>query len=470
MKKFFQDIFASDFMPHGHCYFWAPEILWSHAISNSIIALAYCAIPLTLVYIFRKRDDFKFIWMMILFAIFILGCGITHIMDVIVIWEPIYRLDAFFRIITAAASIGTAIVLVKITPGILKIPSNEKWQSLNQALKAKQSELEKMIHALNEKQEELQASNESLQRHKDELQAINEELTANQEELQASNEELIDNKIEMESMFSDLKDAEKKLIILNNELEERVNARTLELELRNQELIKTNNDLDNFIYTASHDLKSPVSNLEGLITLLKLQLKLHPDDTLKKLITMSDESIQKMKETISGLTEIIKVQKNIDNENENVNLKEIINNVKIDLRDHIIEANPEIEEDIKVKHIMFARNNVRSIFHNLISNSLKYKSPERYLKIKVSTYHEGDYVVLSVQDNGLGIAEKHQSKLFTMFRRLHTHVEGTGIGLYIIKRIVENNKGKVVLESAQDKGSNFKIYIPKDEKSPTIDI
>jgi hypothetical protein len=115
-----------------------------------------------LIYIFRKRDDFKFIWMMILFAIIILGCGITHIMDVIVIWEPIYRLDALFRIITALASIGTAIVLVRVTPDILKIPSSKQWQDLNKALIDKQLELEETIKALNLKQQELQESNASL--------------------------------------------------------------------------------------------------------------------------------------------------------------------------------------------------------------------------------------------------------------------------------------------------------------------
>jgi signal transduction histidine kinase len=167
-----------------------------------------------------------------------------------------------------------------------------------------------------------------------------------------------------------------------------------------------------------------------------------------------------MKETISGLTEIIKVQKNTVDELEKVNLMDIINHVKVDLRENINESNAIIEEEIKVDQILFSKNNVRSILHNLLSNAIKYRSPERQLYIKLSSYYEEEYVVITVQDNGLGIPEKYQSKLFTMFKRLHTHVEGTGIGLYIIKRIVENYKGKVILESEFDIGSTFKIYIP----------
>lgn len=460
MKKFFAEMLSADFMPHGHCYYWAPEILWSHAISNSIIAMAYCSIPISLIYIFKRRDDFKFIWMMILFAIFILGCGITHIMDVIVIWEPIYRLDAFFRIITALASIGTAAVLVKVTPDILKIPTSEEWKIVNKALKDKQAELEETIQMLSEKQRELELSNASLITHREELQAINEELLSSQEELETSNERLISSKDELEIKNMELQDAERNLTVLNNELEARVMARTIELEARNEELVKSNIDLDNFIYTASHDLKSPITNLEGLISLLKLRLKENDEKTIEKIINMTGEAIGKMKETIEGLSEIIKVHRDKGDHTEQVNFKDIIENVKFDLQDTIQTANAQIEEDIQVESLAFKKNNLRSIFHNLLSNALKYRSPERDLKIKISTFYDGSFVGITVEDNGLGISKKHQEKLFTMFKRFHTHVEGTGIGLYIIKRIVENNKGKLILESDQDKGSTFKILIP----------
>ena len=92
-----------------------------------------------------------------------------------------------------------------------------------------------------------------------------------------------------------------------------------------------------------------------------------------------------------------------------------------------------------------------------MTNGIKYRSPERSPTITVRTYHEGDYVVLSVQDNGLGLSSSQQSKLFNMFKRLHTHVEGSGIGLYIIKRIIENGGGKISVDSELGRGTIFKV-------------
>ncbi len=120
-------------MPHGHCYFWEPYILWSHALSDSIIALAYLSIPLSLWHIVNKRKDVEFGWIALLFAVFIFGCGITHVFDVVTIWNPVYKLDSLARIITALASLGTALVLIKITPRLL-LPTTSQWQKVNEDL------------------------------------------------------------------------------------------------------------------------------------------------------------------------------------------------------------------------------------------------------------------------------------------------------------------------------------------------
>ncbi len=98
----------------------------------------------------------------------------------------------------------------------------------------------------------------------------------------------------------------------------------------------------------------------------------------------------------------------------------------------------------------------------MISNAIKYRSPNRPPVIKIETYEEGDFIILKVQDNGLGIDPAKQDKLFGMFKRLHDHVEGTGIGLYIVKRILENADGKIVVESKLNEGSVFKAYFKKD--------
>jgi hypothetical protein len=117
------NMFNSKFMPHGHCYLWTPGILWGHAISNAIIAFAYFSIPVALIYFIRRRNDLVFSWMFVLFAIFILTCGVGHLVDIWNIWNGAYWLSTIVRVITAIASIGTAVALWPLIPIALKIPS-----------------------------------------------------------------------------------------------------------------------------------------------------------------------------------------------------------------------------------------------------------------------------------------------------------------------------------------------------------
>ncbi|AHM58729.1 integral membrane sensor signal transduction histidine kinase [Flammeovirgaceae bacterium 311] len=117
------------------------------------------------------------------------------------------------------------------------------------------------------------------------------------------------------------------------------------------------------------------------------------------------------------------------------------------------------DRDLQVDNIVYPRNNLWSIVYNLLSNAIKYRSPERPLVVRINTYREDDAVVLRVEDNGLGLSQHQQPKLFTMFKRFHSHVEGTGIGLYMIKRIIENRGGRIEFESEENKGTTFKVYL-----------
>src|SRR5438477_9526579 len=119
------DLFdAERFMPHGHCYSWNPDILWTSVISDTLIAAAYTAIPFTLVFqIMRRRNDLPFNWMFACFGLFIVACGGTHVMEIITVWKPLYPLSCVVKAITAAASVPTAIILFRIAPKIVKLPT-----------------------------------------------------------------------------------------------------------------------------------------------------------------------------------------------------------------------------------------------------------------------------------------------------------------------------------------------------------
>jgi signal transduction histidine kinase len=107
-----------------------------------------------------------------------------------------------------------------------------------------------------------------------------------------------------------------------------------------------------------------------------------------------------------------------------------------------------------------SEKNLRSVVYNLLSNALKYHSPERRPLVRLRAWCEDQHLLLTVQDNGLGLDPASQQKLFGMFQRLHDHVEGSGIGLYMVKRVIENAAGRIEVQSELNVGSTFLVYLP----------
>ncbi|GAL86952.1 hypothetical protein MYP_4182 [Sporocytophaga myxococcoides] len=265
---------------------------------------------------------------------------------------------------------------------------------------------------------------------------------------------------EIQKANDDLKKAQEELIDNNNLLEARVRERTEELIKKNEALEKINTDLDNFVYTASHDLKAPISNIEGLIASLDLQIDAENDD-IKFIIGLMKVSILRFKETIKDLTEISKIQKNFNEDETIVEFEDFLEDIKFTLLEMIVGSEAIIDADFsQCRRISFSRKNFKSILFNLISNAIKYQSSERKPEIFIKSWIEGNYAVISIKDNGLGFEEKDKGKIFGMFKRLHDHVDGSGVGLYIVKRIIENAGGKIEAFSEKGKGTEFKIYFP----------
>lgn len=172
-------------------------------------------------------------------------------------------------------------------------------------------------------------------------------------------------------------------------------------------------------------------------------------------------SIQKLKATIQDLSDVHKLQRNWSEDIEAVSLKELLVQVKDLHRDIIESSGAKIFTDFPIAHFRISKRNIFLIFDNLIKNAVQYKSPLRAPEILVSTEEKPDWVILSVKDNGLGIDMSRPDKIFAMFQRLHDHVEGSGVGLYMVKKIIENQGGKVEVESEIGVGSAFKVYFKK---------
>lgn len=164
---------TDDFMPHGQCFLWKPELVWLHTVSDSLIALSYYSIPLALGYFVYKRRDLPFNWMFLMFGAFILACGTTHLMGIWTIWNADYWLDGAVKAATAGISLVTAGLLWPLLPKALALPSPAQLETVNQELKNEittrmrgESEIRKLNLGLErrvaERTADLEAANEEL--------------------------------------------------------------------------------------------------------------------------------------------------------------------------------------------------------------------------------------------------------------------------------------------------------------------
>ncbi|MFN6945078.1 MAG: PAS domain-containing protein, partial [Cytophagaceae bacterium] len=254
---------------------------------------------------------------------------------------------------------------------------------------------------------------------------------------------------------------EEELSEANQELEKKVKERTLELLKINEELKKANADSNTFVYTASHDLKAPISNIEGLIRALQEEVNLN--ENLTTIFDMLHAAIDNFKHNLQDLAAIGKAQAEGNLKESSVSFEDVFHAVHTDLQENIMQSRAEINYDFsKAPEIKMASKNLRSIFYNTISNAIKYKHPDRPPVIHIySEDFDDDHFLLSIQDNGMGIKEEDKEKLFILYTRIHEHVQGTGVGLAIVKRIIENHGGWIEVESEPGKGATFNIYIKK---------
>lgn len=145
--EFLQKLFDSDFMPHGHCYFWKPEVLWVHVIGDGLTALAYFIIPFGIYYFVRKRTDMRFKSIFVLFALFIFACGATHVLSIVSVWKPVYRLEGILKVFTGLISLFTAYMLYRIIPVAMELPSPAKLRKVNEELEKQNTALAQIAYA-----------------------------------------------------------------------------------------------------------------------------------------------------------------------------------------------------------------------------------------------------------------------------------------------------------------------------------
>lgn len=233
--------------------------------------------------------------------------------------------------------------------------------------------------------------------------------------------------------------------------------RTLELHNTIDLLTSQNKRLLNFSYIVSHNLRSHTSNIQNLIN--------HIEDTSDE--AEKNEMMQHLKnvaealnETMFNLNEVVSIQSNSDLKIETICLNTFLNNTLKILKTQISETNTTIKTDIpdNVK-LSFSLSYLESILQNLILNAIKYKHPDRNPEIKIACNIEGNFLVLSITDNGIGInVEKYKDKLFGMYKTFHSNNDSKGLGLFMSKNQIEALGGKIEVESKINKGTTFRLY------------
>lgn len=247
-----------------------------------------------------------------------------------------------------------------------------------------------------------------------------------------------------------------------NESEVELETSKAQMQLQTSELKRSNNDLEQFAYIISHDLKAPVRNISSFLNLLQVKHSHSLNDEAKEFVKYSHSGAKRLERLIDDVLAYCRIGTNLPTPVP-VNLNDVVNTIQFELRERVNAANASININKELPVV----NNVHAslmyhIFQNLISNGLKFNKSEKPA-IDISWTNSLNHYTFTVKDNGIGISKEYSTTIFQMFKRLHTEQEfdGTGIGLAICKKIVEYYHGEIWFDSSPETGTTFHFTIRK---------
>lgn len=226
---------------------------------------------------------------------------------------------------------------------------------------------------------------------------------------------------------------------------------------QNLQLNQINQYLDNFVHTAAHDLRAPIANIKGLLSLFDLASA----DKKEQIVDNIKTSADRLDNTLQGMIQLIEAQNETSDISRNIDIGEVFSETISDFDNELAGVDYEISTDFtSCGEFAFVLPYLRSIFQNLLSNSIKYRKPDEKLQIKIHCEPEPDFVAITYQDNGIGIdLEKNRKNLFRPFKRFTKQASGKGIGMHIVKNMLIKTGGRISVSSQPGQGVTFSLHL-----------
>jgi hypothetical protein len=221
------------------------------------------------------------------------------------------------------------------------------------------------------------------------------------------------------------------------------------------DLVRQNKDLEQFNYIVTHNLRSPAGNIVGLASLLQKETPGTPE--FNKCIELILQSSQKLNSVTQDLNAILNNRKAIRENKSLVDLQSVVDDVQVGMRETLISQKAIVETNFEqVKELLGVNSYLHSIFFNLISNSIKYRHPDRTPVISIRSMRSSGGITIRFKDNGLGIdLVSYGDQVFGLYKRFHSHGEGKGMGLFMVKTQVESMGGRISVRSLAEGGTEF---------------
>ncbi|MBL6448859.1 PAS domain-containing protein [Fulvivirga sp. 29W222] len=499
---FFASIFdTSKWPPRWQCGSWSAVHGWTYILSDIGIWLAYFAIPIILGFFLYKKNGtgLPFSGIMLLFMALILSCGLTHLIDAVIFWQPVYKLSAMVRFLTAVISIGTVFALIKVAPRVIQYRSPQELEKIveerTEALKRVNQSLEKEISEKEAVKKEGRLLLESLPIIAWGADPLGESTYVNGRWKEYTGLESNDDESWRKTVHpDDLKIGEKlwKHCVKTGQdfiLEQRLAAKDGHYEWFLIKAIAIKDDQGNiikwigtdtniheqkesehrkdiFLNIASHELRTPLTSVKAYIELLREILGEHKFEPVPSYLDKAYRSTEKLNALISELLDVSRIQSG----------KVVLNKSEFDIDDMVQDVIEIFQHDTPTHEIAFDggmdnliiadRGRVEQIVNNLLSNAIKY-SPKAN-KVIIRTIKGTEHVRIDVVDFGVGIPVEEQDKLFDQFYRSSDAAKsanGLGMGLYISQEIAKQHGGIIKVKSTLGEGATFSLILPFSQQN-----